>query len=72
MKLTIGILLTDHVMPDLVGKHGDQPDFYRHIFNQADPSVDLKIYDVVQNIYPINIEECNGYLITGSKLRKVL
>ena len=68
MKLTIGILLTDHVMPDLVGKHGDQPDFYRHIFNQADPSVDLKIYDVVQNIYPINMEECNGYLITGSKL----
>ena len=68
MKLTIGILLTDHVMPDLVGKHGDQPDFYRHIFNQADPSVDLKIYDVVQNIYPINMEECDGYLITGSKL----
>ena len=68
MKLTIGILLTDHVMPDLVGKHGDQPDFYRHIFNLADPSVDLKIYDVVQNIYPINMEECNGYLITGSKL----
>ena len=68
MKLTIGILLTDHVMPDLVGKHGDQPDFYRHIFNLADPSVDLKIYDVVQNIYPINMEECDGYLITGSKL----
>ena len=68
MKLTIGILLTYHVMPDLVGKHGDQPDFYRHIFNQADPSVDLKIYDVVQNIYPINMEECDGYLITGSKL----
>ena len=68
MKLTIGILLTDHVMPDLVGKHGDQPDFYRHIFNQADPSINLKIYDVVQNIYPINMEECDGYLITGSKL----
>ena len=68
MKLTIGILLTDHVMPDLVGKHGDQPDFYRHIFNQADPSINLKIYDVVQNIYPINMEDCDGYLITGSKL----
>ena len=68
MKLTIGILLTDHVMPDLVGKHGDQPDFYRHIFNQADPSINLKMYDVVQNIYPINMEDCDGYLITGSKL----
>jgi GMP synthase-like glutamine amidotransferase len=68
MKLTIGILLTDHVMADLVGKHGDQPDFYRHIFNQADPSIELKVYDVVEGNYPKILDECDGYLITGSKL----
>ena len=35
-ELTIGILLTDHVLDDLQDKHGDQNDFYYKIFNEAD------------------------------------
>ena len=67
-NLTIGILLTDHVLEDLKTKHGDQDDFYYKIFNEADKSIKLKIYDVTKNTYPDDINECNGYLITGSKL----
>ena len=67
-NLTIGILLTDHVVPELLEDHGDQTDFYDYIFNLADPSVKLRIYDVVLNQYPKSIDECDGYLITGSKL----
>jgi GMP synthase-like glutamine amidotransferase len=66
--LTIGILLTDHVVPELLSNHGDQTDFYDYIFNLADPTVKLRIYDVVLDQYPKSIDECNGYLITGSKL----
>ena len=66
--LTIGILLTDHVVPELLGDHGDQTDFYDYIFNLADPTVKLRIYDVVLDHYPKSIDECDGYLITGSKL----
>ena len=66
--LTIGILLTDHVVPELVNNHGDQTDFYDYIFNLADPTVKLRIYDVVLDHYPKSIYECDGYLITGSKL----
>ncbi len=67
-NLTIGILLTDHVVPKLIEKHGDQDVFYEYIFNKVDPSINLKVYDVVIDEYPNNIDECDGYIITGSKL----
>ena len=67
-KLTIGILLTDHVLDDLKPKHGDQDDFFSKIFCEADTNIKLKIYDVALNNYPADINECDGYIITGSKL----
>ena len=53
-NLTLGILLTDHVVPKLLKKHGDQDEFYEYIFNKVDHSINLKVYDVViddQNIH---------------------
>ena len=41
-ELTIGILLTDHVLEDLQVKHGDQNDFYNKIFTLRS-SLPLKI-----------------------------
>ena len=67
-NLTIGILLTDHVVPELIEDHGDQTDFYNYIFNLADSTVKLIFYDVVLDQYPNSVDECDGYLITGSKL----
>jgi len=67
-NLTVGILLTDHVLDDLQPKHGDQDDFYFKIFGEADVNIKLKIYDVTLNNYPSDMDECDGYLITGSKL----
>ena len=58
-KLTIGILLTDHVLDDLKPKHGDQDDFYSKIFGEADTNIKLKIYDVTLNNYPADINECD-------------
>ena len=60
--------MTDHVVPKLIEKHGDQDVFYEYIFNKVDPSINLKVYDVVIDEYPNNIDECDGYIITGSKL----
>ena len=67
-NLTIGILLTDHVVPKLIEKHGDQDEFYEYIFNKVATSINLKVYDVVIDEYPNDIDECDGYIITGSKL----
>ncbi len=66
--LTIGILLTDHVVDALQEKHGDQNDFYYKIFNEAHKDINLKIFDITLDEYPQNIDDCDGYLITGSKL----
>lgn len=55
-------------MPELLSDHGDQTDFYEYIFNLADPTINLRFYDVVLDHYPKSIDECDGYLITGSKL----
>ncbi len=65
--MKIGILLTDHVMDELKSEHGDMDDFYKYIFNKVDPTIELKIFDVVEGIYPTNIDNCDGYLITGSR-----
>ena len=65
--MKVGILLTDHVMDELQIRHGDMPDFYKFIFNKVDPSISLTIFDVVQNEYPEEINEFEGYLITGSR-----
>ena len=67
-NLTIGILLTDHVVEDLQEKHGDQNDFYHKIFSEVHKDITLKIFDVTLDEYPQNIDDCDGYLITGSKL----
>ena len=66
--MKIGILLTDHVMDKLRIKHGDMDDFYLYIFDQVDSSISLEIFDVVEGSYPKHIDDCQGYLITGSRL----
>ena len=66
-NMKIGILLTDHVMDELIEKHGDMDDFYKYIFKTVDPTIELEIFDVVEGIYPNNINDCEGYLITGSR-----
>ena len=65
--MKVGILLTDHVMDELQIRHGDMSDFYKFIFNEVDPTISLKIFEVVNNEYPEEINECEGYLITGSR-----
>ncbi len=65
--MKLGILLTDHVMDKLRVRHGDMADFYEYIFGKVDPSISLKIFEVVEGVYPKNIDECQGYLITGSR-----
>ena len=65
--MKIGILLTDHVLDELKVKHRDMDDFYKYIFNKVDPTIELEIFDVVEGIYPNHIDNCEGYLITGSR-----
>ncbi|MDG2061562.1 MAG: GMP synthase [SAR86 cluster bacterium] len=66
-KLTIGVLVADSVPDKLKIQFGDQAYWYRNLFKKIDQNIDLFFYDVYQNKFPINIDECDGYLITGSR-----
>ena len=37
------------------------------VFWAVDPSIQFQTYEVQLNNYPLDIDECDAYLITGSK-----
>ena len=66
--MKIGILLTDHVIDKLIPKHGDQDSFYLNLLPKLNNKVSLEIYDIEKGEYPDDINKCDGYIITGSKV----
>ncbi|KGJ95680.1 glutamine amidotransferase-related protein [Thalassotalea sp. ND16A] len=62
----IGLLLCDHVRPELLAVAGDYPDMFRLMFNQYAPQVRLSVFDVTTGHYPDDIEHCDAYISSGS------
>lgn len=65
MALHLGILQTDHVLPEFQADHGDYTDMFHRLFSAVDETVTFTDYDV-QLAVPQTIE-CDAYVITGSK-----
>jgi GMP synthase-like glutamine amidotransferase len=63
----IGILKTDDVRESLVDDFGEYPDMFGRIIHDVDSSVEVVEYNVMEFEYPADIDELDGYLITGSK-----
>jgi hypothetical protein len=66
--MKIGLLQCDHVAEqyrDILG--GDYPDVFIKLFAEYAPEIELVIYDVCHSELPLVLDECEGYLITGSK-----
>ncbi|KMW60801.1 GMP synthase [Candidatus Rhodobacter oscarellae] len=61
----IGILQTGHVAEALVKEHGD----YDQIFMEflAGRGLRFTNFAVVDGVFPIGVDACDGWLITGSK-----
>jgi GMP synthase-like glutamine amidotransferase len=66
--MKLGILNTDAVKPEFAQKYGEYPDMFAEILTATDPQLELVTYEVVEGEYPVDINEVDGYLITGSKL----
>ena len=66
-RMKLGILKTDQVRPEWVPEFGEYPGMFVALLEQADPSLEFRIYDVEQGEYPQDIDEVDAYLITGSK-----
>ncbi len=65
--ITLGILETGLVNETFLPKYGSYPDMFRTLLNEQDPTVKFKSYNVIDGEYPSDINECDAYLITGSK-----
>lgn len=68
--MRIGILQTDAVREELQGEFGDYPSMFHDVLARgADgvAEVGFANYDVRRGEYPATLDECDAYLITGSR-----
>ena len=65
--MKIGILKTDAVRPEWVPEFGEYPDMFAALLGEQDPTLEFAVYDVEEGEYPVDIDEVDAYLITGSK-----
>lgn len=63
----IGILQVDLVRPELQAQFGDYPQMFSELLGRANLTIRTRIYRVVDGELPAQIDECTGYLITGSR-----
>ena len=65
--MKIGILNSDTVRIDGAAEFGQYPEMFSKVFWTLDPNIQFKTYEVQYNDYPQDLNECDAYLITGSK-----
>jgi GMP synthase-like glutamine amidotransferase len=65
--MNIGLLQCDHVNEQFRHIIGDYPDAFRAVFAQHAPDITLRVYDVCHGELPQSLDECDGYITTGSK-----
>ena len=64
--LRIGLLVCDHVLPDLLPIAGRYQDMFIALF-AGRPDIELQPYDLLSGEYPDDPAECDGWISTGSK-----
>lgn len=64
-KLTVGILNTDELIPEFEDKFGNYSGMFKQLFQNS--PFTFRSYQITQKKFPIEINECDAYLITGSK-----
>lgn len=65
--MMIGILQTGSVRQDLLDRFENYPAMFQTLLRNIDPTLQFKVYDVQQDHYPNNVNECDSYITTGSK-----
>ncbi len=65
--MLLGILKCDHVREHLRPRFGDYPDMFQALLTEADPGLRFRVYDAENGELPGALDECNAYLLTGSR-----
>jgi len=66
--MKIGILQCDSTNENFRAEHGNYPGMFISLFQSIDAELEFAVYDVQLEQYPQAPEECDAYLITGSRL----
>ncbi len=67
MELRIGILECDHVVPALMDKYGDYQEMFAELVQTQDGAIEISVYDLIADQFPVDVTACDAYIITGSK-----
>lgn len=65
--MKIGILVADRVRAELVARHGEYSDMFAGLLAEAGPEAEYPSYDVDLGRLPERLDDCDGYVITGSR-----
>lgn len=65
--MRIGILQCDDVHESLQPSHGNYPEMFAKALRAVIPDCELPIYRVLDGQFPESTNECDAWLITGSK-----
>lgn len=65
--MIIGILEADTLDDEVIKQYGRYADSFEQLLSAVDPQLNFQTYHVTQQEYPRDLEECDAYLITGSK-----
>lgn len=66
-QLKLGILDCDQLHESLRAQYASYAHMMQTLFMQVAPSINFAVYTVIEGGYPEDIDECDGYIITGSK-----
>ena len=65
--MKIGILEADQLSETLRRQYGSYGDMIQNLLQSLDQRLAFTRYQVTESNYPENIDDCDAYLITGSK-----
>ncbi len=60
----LGLLICDHARLELNHPDGSYPEMFRRLL----PDFEIRDYYVCDGVFPVNPDECDGWLISGSRL----
>lgn len=66
-QMKIGILATGITPDELLAKHGSYADMFVALFDQVAADFDYQVFDVREGDFPDNANQCDAWVITGSK-----
>ena len=66
--MKIGILQADSVLEQFQPEFGNYPDmFIEALSGASEKQLEFSVYDVEHGQYPASVNDCDGYIITGSR-----